>query len=223
MTDDPSEMPEGVMAFINKARAERVEAGNEPRPTWPDTPATSQGLTGVAWRLHERLDAIDARLDKATVPPSLLDIAKVVGVGVGALRGTIIGVAAWLSFLIVRVLDMEMIRALVVAMGLLASTATAQTNPHSGSAWLESCTQKYSEALYVLCLGFVQGAEAAHDIDTRVGGMPPFFCMPQQVSYGQMVQVVVKYLKDRPQELHEPFGALVYKAFRQAFPCPRGK
>jgi hypothetical protein len=44
------------------------------------------------------LGAIQACLKKADAPPSLLDIAEVVGLAVGALRNTIIGAAAWLSF-----------------------------------------------------------------------------------------------------------------------------
>lgn len=96
MADEPNEEPEGVIAYINRMRAER---GPEPGPIYPDTPATNQDLTGVAWRLHERLDAIETRLKKAPATPSLVDIATVIGGQIGLLRDTIIGATVWITFL----------------------------------------------------------------------------------------------------------------------------
>jgi hypothetical protein len=46
--------------------------------------------------------------------------------------------------------------------------------------------------------------------------------MPIEVKQEQMIKVVVKYLKDHPEEHHKPAGLLVIFALSRAFP-PQGQ
>jgi hypothetical protein len=46
-------------------------------------------------------------------------------------------------------------------------------------------------------------------------------CIPNAVTNGQMVRVVVKYIEDRPARMHENFKALAVEALRAAWPCKK--
>jgi Rap1a immunity proteins len=47
----------------------------------------------------------------------------------------------------------------------------------------------------------------------------PPFCVPPTATIGQMVRVVVKYIDQRPERLHEQFTVLAYEALKAAWPC----
>jgi len=46
-----------------------------------------------------------------------------------------------------------------------------------------------------------------------------FICIPDGVSPGQLARIVVKWLREQPESLHEPRSVLTLKAFTDAFPC----
>ena len=48
---------------------------------------------------------------------------------------------------------------------------------------------------------------------------PSQCCVPEGVNNKQMVDVVVKYLKDHPEELRFPAIVLIQKAISMAWPC----
>jgi hypothetical protein len=71
---------------------------------------------------------------------------------------------------------------------------------------LFSYEEGYQEAL---CIGTISGIrEAAEDI-----------CVPNRADLDQMILVVVKYIQDRPQRMHEGFPKLAYEALKAAWPC----
>jgi Rap1a immunity proteins len=47
------------------------------------------------------------------------------------------------------------------------------------------------------------------------------FCSPKEVSIGEAVAVVIKYIEARPERMHEPFGGLALEALIAAWPCKR--
>jgi len=49
------------------------------------------------------------------------------------------------------------------------------------------------------------------------------FCAPDGVISGQAARIVIKYLRDHPEELHQPDYALTIAALHAAFPCPNKK
>lgn len=44
-------------------------------------------------------------------------------------------------------------------------------------------------------------------------------CIPDEASVGQLARVVVKWLRDHPEKLHELKSFLVMEALKEAFPC----
>jgi hypothetical protein len=59
------------------------------------------------------------------------------------------------------------------------------------------------------CNGLVEGVS---DASSKV-------CRKEEVTNGQELRVVLKYLQDHPEELHLRNSALVEKALVKAFPC----
>jgi hypothetical protein len=135
---------------------------------------------------------------------------------------------------------MQVLRILVVVlilfMGLLR-TANAVTN-RDGNQLLRACTlamnltdspeakiqafEKPHQALEAgYCWGLLRGlanmnmAWQDHTKDTSM-----FFCMPTESTTGQWMRVVVKYLQEHPERLHEEDITLASLAFTSAFPCP---
>ena len=45
------------------------------------------------------------------------------------------------------------------------------------------------------------------------------FCIPQNGTNGQYLQVFLKYLDEHPEELHKPANFILHEAFSKAFPC----
>jgi len=46
-------------------------------------------------------------------------------------------------------------------------------------------------------------------------------CMPQNVTIGQAVRVVIAYIDSQPARLHERFNRLAAEAIQKAWPCKR--
>jgi hypothetical protein len=45
------------------------------------------------------------------------------------------------------------------------------------------------------------------------------YCTPKGVTVGQGMKVLVKYMNDHPEELHERTMQLAARAFQKAWPC----
>jgi Rap1a immunity proteins len=63
------------------------------------------------------------------------------------------------------------------------------------------------------CMGIIE--------TLRFTGSMLELCIPNAVTNGQMVRVVVKYIDDRPARMHENFKALAIEALRAAWPCEK--
>lgn len=69
-----------------------------------------------------------------------------------------------------------------------------------------------------LCGGFVTGvADVA--ANSLVRGYR--VCFPKQVVTGQLTLVVIKYLREHPEDLHYGADSLVLTALEGAFPCSK--
>ena len=75
------------------------------------------------------------------------------------------------------------------------------------------------------CAGYIAGLAdgygLAEDMEKfRVGSSHPLFCLPKEGLLGsQGVRVVVKWLREHPETLHQERKVLVMRAFEGAFPC----
>jgi Rap1a immunity proteins len=70
------------------------------------------------------------------------------------------------------------------------------------------------------CIGYVQGFLDSISITQSVTGSRQGVCLPPQgVANDQAVRILVKYLRDNPQSLHESGRSSLYIALAKAFPC----
>jgi len=122
----------------------------------------------------------------------------------------------------------------ICLLGILLLSAAAM-NPqeaptviNSGSDYLQNCkfVEDQTNSMYTVvnfvCLswtaGFFQGAMAG-DYYQRVDTHRSIFCGTTEVTTGQMIHVILKYIKDHAEEEHQSAGALAYLAMIQAFGC----
>ena len=88
-----------------------------------------------------------------------------------------------------------------------------------GSELLTNCEgeDSFSQGL---CFGYIEGAYDSYAVMVKWGIIEKdFICVPVNVSKGQLVKVVVKYLNDNPAELHLIASSRVIHALSAAFPC----
>jgi hypothetical protein len=72
------------------------------------------------------------------------------------------------------------------------------------------------QGLYMegMCLGIILGLADAVRLQK-----PRRFCVPDGVTQGQMVRVVVNYIDRHPETMHLRFSALAFHALKEAWPC----
>jgi 2-methylcitrate dehydratase PrpD len=90
----------------------------------------------------------------------------------------------------------------------------------TGNKLLEECeaTEPFRQAF---CLGYIMGVT---DVDGMDGAAFPErrrTCVPEDVTNGQLLDILVKYLKNHPEERHYSAAVLAIKAITKAFPCKR--
>ncbi|MGE0769209.1 MAG: Rap1a/Tai family immunity protein [Hyphomicrobiaceae bacterium] len=105
--------------------------------------------------------------------------------------------------------------ALCLALGPLP--AFGEIDVHSGNRWLPLCQSENA-----LCTGYIAALVDTHGMHVRYG-RPSMWCAPDNVTYGQVMKVVVAHLVKNPQQLHFPFSDLATVAMMNAFPCGKGK
>ncbi len=67
------------------------------------------------------------------------------------------------------------------------------------------------------CMGVVQ---AVTDMLTLYQDKLPIkFCMPGNITYGQSVRIVTKYMLDHPVDLNAHDSIIVLLALKDAYPC----
>ena len=80
------------------------------------------------------------------------------------------------------------------------------------------------------CLGFLQGTRLMNDyLNTPslkygfLGAKYALFCQPKISTNAEAARIVVKYLRDHPERLHEDEFILALAALNAAFPCANEK
>jgi len=69
------------------------------------------------------------------------------------------------------------------------------------------------------CLGLMQGMLHMNQVYEYQLKGAALFCAPNSTTNGQAARIVVKYMRDHPEELHMPDSVLTFTALRAAFPC----
>jgi hypothetical protein len=79
------------------------------------------------------------------------------------------------------------------------------------------------------CLGFVQGvmdadgiwqAGVSKGLGSKTTGIVPY-CVPNDVSWPQIIRVLVKWLEENPDKLNSPGYDVIYWAMSKNFPCAK--
>ena len=88
--------------------------------------------------------------------------------------------------------------------------------------YADNKTQPDAIAEAATCVGYINGVldtltmwNAINEADFKIA------CFPDGVSPLQLIRVVVKYLNDHPEELHEAAIVLTFRAASTAFPCSK--
>jgi Rap1a immunity proteins len=93
----------------------------------------------------------------------------------------------------------------------------------TGNDLLKSCSTPSSDEYYgferAKCLGYVLGAYDAFNTTSRVEGNIVILCPPEDLTKGQIRDIVVKYLEENPETRHESASDLVMLALSKAYPC----
>jgi hypothetical protein len=107
----------------------------------------------------------------------------------------------------------KIIKFVVCAFSLSISGAAWSTSGRDLAKWIpdfESYNDTFGGGAFI---GYVSGVA---DL-----GRGSLFCPPKDATNGHLAAIVVTYLKNHPEKLHEIGSNLVVEALRQAFPqCP---
>ena len=112
-----------------------------------------------------------------------------------------------------------LVQSFIVALFVLVMSMPAQAI--TGNKLLEVCEDGEDQSLSThfqnnaYCAGYITGITDGLrylDFENR-------FCLPKGVTHGQTQKVVVKYLRENPQRLHEHYVPIILSALKEAFPC----
>ena len=81
-------------------------------------------------------------------------------------------------------------------------------------------TESFGEMMF--CIGFLQGITNLNLVYQNVLKSNAQFCLPEDgIENGQAARIVVKFLRNYPEELHKHELALSILALKEAFPCKK--
>ncbi len=125
---------------------------------------------------------------------------------------------------------------MVIGIGPFLYSADDPTEIKTGNGFLKLCssidrigTGEISDSDFAdlgVCTGYILGFGAGLRLAnalTEVQGAAikkVLYCVPDEVTVGQQIRVVLKYIRERPEKAHFPTSALAAVALKQAFPCP---
>lgn len=88
--------------------------------------------------------------------------------------------------------------------------------------------QRCDELLWALtgqekmAFGYINGVVDTIAVLPAIDPLCQVVCLPQKgISIDQAIRIVVKYLKNHPEDLHYPARTCVYLAISKAFPCEK--
>jgi Rap1a immunity proteins len=104
-----------------------------------------------------------------------------------------------------------------------------QTVGESGNAFLSLCGDMPDSAPkapalppefhWGICLGYVRGVDDGVQTAYDILNETQPYCLPSEVTNGQMIRVLIKFIKDHPEKAHSKTRVLEIESFMDAFPC----
>jgi hypothetical protein len=70
-----------------------------------------------------------------------------------------------------------------------------------------------------VCMGITTGLDSEATWSKSILKQKTFFCIPEAVTFGQKIRVVVAYIDKHPEKMREDFDWLAVLALAQAWPC----
>jgi Rap1a immunity proteins len=108
--------------------------------------------------------------------------------------------------------------AILIAGATVASEAFGEADLHSANAVVSGCrfydgpttsqNPRFDPFGQGYCIGLLEGLD-----------YEGLRCRPREVTLGQVVRVVLKYVDNRPERMHEDFRVLAIEAMKAAWPC----
>ncbi|WP_321813317.1 MULTISPECIES: Rap1a/Tai family immunity protein [unclassified Paraburkholderia] len=107
-----------------------------------------------------------------------------------------------------------------LAIALATGSTFAQTQPapsiDQGDGFYAICQRAENlEACAMYLAGYSNGVL----VQTLIDRQKPRYCLPQNLTRGDQLRVVLGYIKGHLDQILEPTGAIVYKALLANFPC----
>jgi hypothetical protein len=90
----------------------------------------------------------------------------------------------------------------------------------SGTHWLRQCTNP-EPALQIECAIYVRALVEYDELRGKTLGQTRYICPTDDLTIGQSREVVIRSLREKPEDLHRPFVLLAHLALSAAFPCQR--
>ncbi|MFV3283168.1 Rap1a/Tai family immunity protein [Pseudomonas sp. NY15356] len=112
----------------------------------------------------------------------------------------------------------------IVLAGVVAGSCTVSAAGHDGNELLRNCKEfikdgSFDALLAGECTGLIRGVASTVYFYSGDLKNDEKFCMPDDVTNGQVARIVIKYLEDNPKILNRPDMALVWEALIDAYPC----
>ncbi|WP_323141310.1 Rap1a/Tai family immunity protein [Massilia phyllosphaerae] len=115
------------------------------------------------------------------------------------------------------------IKYLITSLTLLFSFCAAASDESyisNGNAIYPYCSSSQLST-QMLCGSYVIGVVVGTKSQAAIDKSRPYFCIPEQVTHGQYVEVFTKYLADHPELRHYDTATLIFKSLNEAFPCSK--
>ena len=119
------------------------------------------------------------------------------------------------------------LQAFAAAAGLVlaAAVSSAAEAPTDGQKLLTYCEEALKDSADVspfraaYCMAFIEGTLRGWEAGAYVRDGSTNYCIPPGTTLGQIMQVVIKSLREKPGELRGKGEILVIGAVQKAFPC----
>lgn len=103
----------------------------------------------------------------------------------------------------------------------ISHPAVAQGQDSTGNSLYADCTNGPASAIG-FCYGRVQGFMLGWEMASGETSAN-VFCRPAGTTMGQTGDIIVKYLREHPEQRHADWRPLILLALNQAWPCEGGK
>jgi hypothetical protein len=103
---------------------------------------------------------------------------------------------------------------------LLAWHGAQASEESSGTHWLRKCTNP-KPALQIECAIYVRALVEYDEVRGKTLGHMRYICPVKDLTIGESREVVMRFLREKPEDLHRPFVLLAHLALSAAFPCAR--